>query len=157
MQKNLVLFFVCLSFTVMGCGDGLEKFPTASVTGRVLCEGQPVPFAQVYFEPLRQGESAIVGKPAFAIADDQGNFELGTYSSKDGAVVGKHRVRVDPPVPGKNPPGWKCNCEMDSNKDVMQVDVVDGDNQFDINLPKLRAGAAPTTGLDEDELEEMED
>ncbi|GIX00875.1 MAG: hypothetical protein KatS3mg111_4207 [Pirellulaceae bacterium] len=118
-----------------GCaGDG--DFPTAPVTGQVLCQGQPVPHAMVYFEPLRTGKSALVGKPAFAMADENGNFVLGTYSLDDGAVIGRHRVRVDPPPPGKNSPGWTCPCEMDSNKDVMQVEVIDGENNFVIELPK---------------------
>jgi hypothetical protein len=54
-----------------------------------------VPQAFVYFEPLGDGgNSAIVGKGAFVRADDQGRFVLSTYGSCDGAVVGKHRVRV---------------------------------------------------------------
>ena len=141
--------------TIAGCGDGLDRFPTAQVTGVVMCEGQPVPYAMVYFEPLQSGESAIVGKPGFAVADANGAFTLGTYDTTDGAVVGKHRVRVDPPAPGKNPDGWSCPCEMNSNVDVMQVDVVDGDNNFEVVLKKAKGRRAGS--MTDDEREEMED
>ena len=118
-----------------GCSKG--EFPTVPVTGQILCEGQPVPHAMIYFEPLRSGDSAIVGKAGFATADENGKFVLGTFGLKDGAVTGKHRDRVDPPVPGKNPPGWECPCEMNSNVDVNEVEVVDGEeNDFAINLKK---------------------
>lgn len=155
MHKKVLNVLACLALasSLLGCGDGLKHFPTAAVSGQVLCEGQPVPYAQVYFEPLAQGDSAVSGKPGFAIADEAGKFTIGTYEADDGAVIGKHRVRVDPPVPGKNPPDWSCNCEMNSNVDVMQVDIVDGENQFDVVLKKAKGGRK--TQMSEEDLEEL--
>ncbi|MGQ0635228.1 MAG: hypothetical protein ACT4QC_11505 [Planctomycetaceae bacterium] len=103
----------------------------AEVTGRVLCEGQPVPQAMVFFEPLPQGRSALVGKQAFAFADDEGSFVLSTYGTKDGAVVGRHRVRV-----GLDPER-NCTCVTDTRIDLMEVDVkADGPNSFELVLKK---------------------
>ncbi|MCA9130873.1 MAG: hypothetical protein KDB22_27500 [Planctomycetales bacterium] len=137
-------------FLACGCSKG--EFPTAPVTGQILCEGEPVPYAMIYFEPLKSGESAIVGKPGFATADENGRFKLGTYALDEGAVIGKHRVRVDPPAPGKLPPDWSCPCEMNSNFDVTQVEVVDGENEFTIDLKK-KTRRSQSLPIEEDEGE----
>lgn len=71
-----------------GCGDsGLKEFPVAEASGVVLCEGNPVPFAKVFFNPKKKSgsKSAIVGKPGFAFADKDGRFVLSTYGDGDGA------------------------------------------------------------------------
>lgn len=144
---------VLAAMLLSGCGKG--AFPTMPVTGRIVCEGEPVPFAMIYFEPQRTGESAIVGKPGFATADGEGRFVLGTYDLADGAVVGKHRVRVDRPAPGKNPPDWQCGCEMNANVDVAVVEVVDGENDFTIELVKSSQASRPR--LEDDDEGEGED
>ena len=87
---------VGLVFTV-GCGSGGD-FPVAPVSGRVLCDGQPVPHAIVFFEPLQSGDSALAGKQGIARAKEDGTFVISTYGTEDGAVVGKHRVRVARPT-----------------------------------------------------------
>jgi|GEM_PF-2054304 len=120
-----------------GCG-GSGDFPVAKVTGRVMCEGQPVGGCAVYFEPLRSGgaeASALVGKPAFAFSQPDGTFVLSTseLGANDGAVVGKHRVRV-----GRGEA--KCNCSMNDEMTLMEVEIkADGNNEFEIVLPKATA------------------
>ncbi|MCR9291153.1 MAG: DUF4198 domain-containing protein [bacterium] len=138
-----------------GCGGGLEKFPVAKVTGRVVCEGKPVPHAMVFFEPIAKGGSAIVGKAGFADADENGEFVLSTYGTGDGAVVGKHNVKVDRPS-GEDYPDFECDCQLNDVDVVMQVDIIDGQNQFTIELPKeTRRNRGKQ--LSEEELEELED
>jgi hypothetical protein len=132
---------ICLA--AAGCGGG--AFPVAKTSGQVLCEGVPVPQAFVYFEPLQTGSAAIVGKAAFARADDQGRFVLTTYSSNDGAVVGKHRVRVDRP-------GYDCACVLNSEVDVMEVEIVAGkQNEFEVNLPKKTGRERPAFDREDDD------
>lgn len=122
---------------VTGCGDSGD-FPTAKVTGKVTCEGQPVAGAAVYFEPLRSGGesgSALVGKQGFAFTEPDGSFTISTYrpGKGDGAVIGMHRVRV-------GPGGAKCDCSMNDEFDLMQVEVkADGNNEFELVLPKATA------------------
>jgi len=115
--------------TLLGCGGG--DFPTAKVEGIVLCEGQPVAGAAVYFEPLpANSNEMIVGKQGFSFTDSDGKFRISTYSpgGNDGAVVGKHRVRV-----GRG--DAKCNCSMNDEKDLMQVEVKKGEvNKFELVL-----------------------
>lgn len=120
-----------------GCG-GSGDFPVAKTTGRVTCEGQPVAGCAVYFEPLRSGgaeASALVGQPAFAFTQSDGTFVLSTseLGANDGAVVGKHRVRV-----GRGEA--KCNCSMNDEATLMEVEIkADGNNEFEIVLPKATA------------------
>ena len=113
-----------------GCGS--SDFTTSETIGRVLCDGQPVANAAVYFEPLRTGESALVGKQGFSWTDENGEFKIATYNraNPDGAVVGKHRVRV-----GRGEA--KCDCEMDDERDLMQVEIKSGEvNEFELVLTK---------------------
>jgi hypothetical protein len=138
----------CLAF-LPGCSGG--DFPTAKVTGRVVCEEQPIPNIVVFFEPLASGSSALVGKQGIGRTSDDGTFEISTYDRNDGAVVGKHRVRV----------GWSddhidlaCPAVVDSEKDIMQVEVKKGEvNEFEVRLPKKTAKHRPTL----DELEALEE
>ncbi len=118
-----------------GC-DGRTKMNVAKTHGQVLCEGEPVQYATVYFEPLQTGKNANVGKQGIAYADRQGNFVVTTYDTDDGAVVGKHRVRVGRPL-GELKSDVKCECVLSEEVDVTQVEVEAGkDNTFEIVLKK---------------------
>lgn len=118
---------ICLIFT-LGCSN--NGFPTAKTIGVVKCKGQPVAGAMVYFEPLANGKSALAGKQGFSFTDADGKFDISTYTpnGKDGAVVGKHRVRV-----GRG--DAKCDCAMNEEVDLMQVEVKAGQtNEFTLDL-----------------------
>jgi hypothetical protein len=130
-----------LLVAVLGCGSAGD-FPTALVSGRVVCEGSPVPHVMVFFEPLQGEKSSLVGKQGFAFADAEGNFQLSTYGEQDGAVVGRHRVRVGPPHP-EDHPKYQCPCILDSERDVMEVEVKKGEkNEFELVLKK-KTGREP--------------
>lgn len=141
-QKSYLSLFggslFCLA-TVIGCGTG--DFPVAKVTGKVLCNGQPVDGAAVYFEPLRvsgSDASAIIGKPGFAFTMPDGTFIISTseVGAEDGAVVGMHRVRV-----GRGEA--KCDCRMNDEFTLMEVEVkADENSDFEIVLPKATAQEA---------------
>jgi hypothetical protein len=130
-----------------GCGGGGD-FATASATGTVLCDGKPVEGAMVYFEPVKEGSgSPVVGKQGFAWSDANGKFVISTYEpgGEDGAVIGKHRVRVGK---GKS----NCNCAMNEEADLMQVEVKAGeDNVFELVLSKKTGREKATRNIDEDD------
>ena len=86
-----------------GCSPAGGSFPVAATSGRVVCEGQPVPNVTVFFEPLQTGKSALAGKQGVAFAEANGTFTVSTYGDNDGAVVGRHRVRVGTPRAGEAP------------------------------------------------------
>ena len=106
-MHRVALWLAVLLPICVGCGSGVEKFQVARTEGVVLCNDEPVANAQVYFEPLVTGKSAKVGKQGFAFSDADGTFKLSTYGNNDGAVVGKHRVRVG------GDSSVKCDCETD--------------------------------------------
>lgn len=134
--------------TLSGCGGGGD-FATAKVTGQVICEGQPVGNVLVFFEPLTQGNNALVGKQGIGRAGADGTFQVSTYGTNDGAVVGKHRVRV----------GWmegqadgSCPCVVNSENDVMEVEIVAGkQNEFEVVLPKKTGRERPSLDIEDDE------
>jgi hypothetical protein len=131
-----VVFAILVSAALVGCGDGRTKMNLAKTSGKVTCEGKPIPFATVYFEPLQEGKNAIVGKQAIGRADEDGVYILTTYDTEDGAVVGKHRVRVGKPL-GEAGGKFQCDCALNEEIDVMSVEVVAGqDNEFDIDLKR---------------------
>ena len=122
---------LALAAVWMSGGCGSNAFPVSLTDGRVICDGQPVANAQVFFEPLVVGTSVNVGKPGFAFTDANGAFALSTYGRNDGAVIGKHRVRV------AGDSSIKCDCEMNSEKDLMQIEILAGQsNSVEISLPK---------------------
>lgn len=124
----------------MGCSQ--SDFPTARTTGRVICEGQPVPHVMVFFEPMQTGKSGLVGKQGFAYAQPDGTFSIATYGENDGAVIGHHRVRVGLPR-GDDHKNFKCACYINPEIDVMEVDVKKGKNEFEIVLKKKTGRDAP--------------
>jgi len=80
------LFVLGLVVLVLsGCrGDHL---PTVPVEGKVCCQGKPLEFGSVLFQPDR-------GPPARGLIARDGTFRLSTYGGDDGAVVGLHRVQI---------------------------------------------------------------
>ncbi|MDY0170334.1 MAG: hypothetical protein RBS80_27565 [Thermoguttaceae bacterium] len=70
--------------SLTGCG---ERRPLARVTGKVLLDGQPLPFGTVSFQPEH-------GQPATAVIQPDGSFSLHTVGEGAGAVVGRNLVRV---------------------------------------------------------------
>lgn len=113
-----------------GCGE--KRPPVAPVSGRVLYRGQPVPVGtSIGFAPIGTGENtATPGKPASAYVTEGGHYQLSTFGSGDGALVGSHRVSLSAPgdsdEPGYQPlPGKLTN-------DV--VEVKPGSNTIDLVL-----------------------
>ena len=144
-----MLLSLSLIVTSLGCSQG--EFPTAKTIGIVKCKGQPVANAAVYFEPIEQpgSKNAKVGKQGFAFSDAEGKFVISTYVpiGGDGAVVGKHRVRV-----GRG--DAKCDCAMNEEVDLMQVEVKAGEtNEFVLDLKE----ATQASKMQEKMLQEDDD
>jgi hypothetical protein len=146
MNRTRIVLTCLLSIGLTGCSGGLKEFPCARASGKVMCEGQPVQGAIVYFSPKMTGKSAEVGKPGFAVTDASGGFVLSTYGDQDGAVVGPHVVRVT------TSNEFPCDCIGEETRDLMDVEIIaDKDNEFEIKLPK-RTG--PVTQNPFDDVEE---
>jgi hypothetical protein len=66
-----------------GCGSG--QMDVTYVSGKVTYQDQPLTAAVIHFVP--ESGPAASGK-----LDEDGKYELTTYSPGDGAVVGNHKV-----------------------------------------------------------------
>lgn len=75
---------MCAFLLLAGCERGPQM---VQVTGKVLYNGQPLKFGSVTFQPP-------TGQPARGEIQSDGTFSLSTYRPGDGAVVGRHKVRV---------------------------------------------------------------
>ncbi len=64
-----------------------------------------------------------------------------TYEEGDGAIVGKHSVRVERP----GSPDFDCNCQFATEQDLMELEVVSGGlNDFTLELPLKPKNYKPT-------------
>ena len=79
------------SLTVLSVVAGLSGCTQAPsvvpVTGKVLYNGEPLPFGIVMFQPEK-------GQAAQGEIQSDGSFQLSTYGPNDGAVPGHHKVSV---------------------------------------------------------------
>jgi hypothetical protein len=92
MDRFPVVVAACLlSFALAGCSGGPKFVP---VSGVVKVNGQPYPHAVVTFQPIGTSENPNPGRGSSANTDEQGRFQLVCDGTIDGAVVGKHRVRI---------------------------------------------------------------
>jgi hypothetical protein len=80
-----------LGLLVAGCGDG-GKY--ARVSGVVSINGKAYPNAVVTFQPIATADNENPGRGSSGITDENGRFVLKTDDGNDGAVVGRHRVRI---------------------------------------------------------------
>lgn len=84
-MPKLAAFLAILALA--GCGESRQR--TYQVSGTVeFGDGTPVRFGSIQFVPV-QGGPAARGK-----IDQQGRFQLGTFTASDGAIAGRHRVVI---------------------------------------------------------------
>jgi len=115
-----------------GCGGGGPEL--APVEGTVTLDGTPLPAAHVVFQP--QGP----GSPSSGITDENGHYELLYALDREGAMVGRHTVRIttyaqgradengEPTfTPERVPPRYNSQSEL-----VREVES--GSNTFDFPL-----------------------
>ncbi|MCC9609154.1 hypothetical protein LOC68_06655 [Blastopirellula sp. JC732] len=143
-----VLLLGCL---LLASGCGSEDFPLGHVTGRVTCQTQPITNATILFTPVAKSGSTLVGKPATSKLGPDGSFELTTYQTHDGAVLGSHRVTVMfdgqeldsvPLIEESNPeyavrrpsPSSRKLPSCARNPKVIELEVTGAENHFDIEL-----------------------
>ena len=132
MRLTFVVAVLVCCVLLSGCGDGIKRFPLGKVNGKVVCEGVGVSNAMVYFEPLASEGAMETGEIGHAISKDDGTFSVGTYGLDDGAVVGKHRIRV-----GRTEASGDCNCSLNAEVGLMEFEVKSGSvNELTVTLPK---------------------
>ena len=76
---------------LVGCSGG-PKY--VKVSGVVTLDGKPYGKAVVSFQPIGTQDNQNPGRGSSAYTDENGRFVLITDNDVEGAVVGKHRVRI---------------------------------------------------------------
>ena len=96
--KNSVVLGGCLlALTCLGCGSGGPEI--AGVEGTVTMDGAPLANASVVFVPEN-------GRPGGASTDAQGKYVLTFTEGREGAMLGKNRVRISTAAdPSETPDG----------------------------------------------------
>ena len=74
-----------------GCSDAPRFAP---VSGVVTLNGKPYPLGVVSFQPMGTKENPNPGRGSSAFTDANGKFSLKCDGTMDGAIVGKHLVRI---------------------------------------------------------------
>ena len=109
-----------------GCSG--STYDLAPAKGKLTCKGQPVANASVFFLPDHSKPSQPL-KQAEAITNESGEFVLTTVRNGDGAIVGKHKVKIAFEDAYKHPP-----CSLPAN---LILEVKPGSNHFDIEMSKV--------------------
>lgn len=147
MQTNLRIALVprrwlgaaLISGLLAGCGGPSDQPDLGSVSGTVTLDGEPLEDATLIFQP----ES---GRPAYAVTDGDGYYELQYSASTAGAMVGKHLVYIstyregdpaaeDPELRESRPERVPAQYNRDAadNPD-MTVEIQSGGNTCDFPL-----------------------
>ena len=139
---NLNMRSMCigmLALAVMtGCGEQIDKKPTAPVKGVVTYQGKPLETGEVIFFP-DSGEQIAHGK-----IQSDGSFQLTTYDEGDGAFPGTHKVSIiserdmegvsaEDPEASLEPSYIPTKYNMQKTSGLTAV-VKDGDNEINFDL-----------------------
>ncbi|HXG13220.1 MAG TPA: hypothetical protein VNK04_25910 [Gemmataceae bacterium] len=89
--RMLALSAALLLAEVAGCGGGPKYAP---VSGVVTLNGKPYSKAVVVFQPIATPDNPEPGRGSSGFTDENGRFTLKTDEGQQGAVVGKHLVRI---------------------------------------------------------------
>lgn len=92
MLRTRILAAGVLLAAAVGCGGGGPKY--VKVSGVVTLDGKPYNKAVVSFQPIGDKDNPNPGRGSSAYTDENGRFVLVTDDDVQGAVVGKHRVRI---------------------------------------------------------------
>ena len=84
MKLSASAYSLCALVLLLGCGSS----NTQATTGTVTLDGEPLPDSEIIFTP--EGG----GRPAVAMTDASGNFELIYTVGQEGAPPGKYVARV---------------------------------------------------------------
>jgi hypothetical protein len=87
-RRGAALLVLALAVAVLPSAGGCKRNPrVVLVKGKVLYNGEPLPFGSVMFQPDK-------GQPAVGDLAADGTFTLSSYGPNDGAVPGKHSVSI---------------------------------------------------------------
>ncbi|MCA8992016.1 MAG: hypothetical protein KDA88_08555 [Planctomycetaceae bacterium] len=98
---------------LIGCSNGHEPPPLASVSGQLLVDGKGMEGMTVRFIP--ESSDGIAAPVSSAITTSNGKFTLVAENSRVGVVAGKHRVCVECPNVASGPANSSESGKTSSN------------------------------------------
>ena len=137
-----------MTLVFVGCGSDASKPQLGKVHGKVTQDGKPVDSGHIVFTPAT-GKGGETGQTATGEINSDGTFDLTTFDTGDGAVLGQHIVTVVIPEKGSENLGkpdasGQIDYRMPKNlapKKYEKVDssplrftVKEGKNDFEIDL-----------------------
>ena len=134
--RGRLSFPVICGLMLVGCTQ--SEYPLAPVSGMVKLDGQPLADAVVNFQPMAtEGNNA--GPGSTGRTDASGRFELTTMDDLNGAVVGKHKVRIY----SYSPESPSVSDEDDANTPVEKVpDQYNYRSRLEFEVPSAGTQAA---------------
>ena len=139
----LGLMFPLLS---SGCGADPSKPALGKVTGKVTYKGEPLKRGSVTFTP-DAAKGGSTGQNALGQIESDGSYELTTFNTGDGAILGQHVVTVQS---DDDPNAYKPKADgtysyklpkptipvkyTKSDKTPLRFTVTEGANKLDIEL-----------------------
>ena len=131
----------CLSFFLVGCGDGRPS--RVPVSGRVTIDGKPLTAGYIQVCPANQ-------RAATGTIGPDGRFKLTTFDPNDGCIVGKHPVAVGGREQKVSSFLWLAPKKYgDLNTSGLEVEITGPTDNVEINL--TWDGGKPFTEYFEDE------
>lgn len=131
---SMLACFCSLVLLQAGCSQQPQDMPeTAPVTGIVMLDGKPLPYATVVFQPE-------AGRGSNALTDADGKYELRYNQDTMGAKVGPHKVHITTfrEFDHETDPNLKATKELVpakyNTKSELTVTVKEGDNQIPFDL-----------------------
>lgn len=121
-----------LMFACAGCGSESKRPPVAKVHGKVELDGKPVEGGSVVTSVAsgRGAQGSIKG----------GQFELSTYGTDDGALLGSHKIAVIVREKGEEGPEGKAGKLLIPERYInpetsgLTIEVQEGDNSPELKL-----------------------
>lgn len=134
-MSQLIFSLVSLSICVVGCSGSSDALDMGKVAGHVTLDGQPLANAQIIFAPKD-------GRPSIGKTDEDGWYVLQYTGDREGALIGKHRVRItthiddySDEVSGHVVKGRKeVLPEKYHRASILEANVVKGANNIDFDL-----------------------
>ncbi|HBL44956.1 MAG TPA: hypothetical protein DDZ90_16355, partial [Planctomycetaceae bacterium] len=81
-------------FLFCGCGNSDVRPDLQTVEGRLTINGEPAAGAMLVFYPAQGEEFDSRGSRPRAKVEENGNFQVTTYQSGDGAPAGDYQVGI---------------------------------------------------------------
>jgi hypothetical protein len=134
-----------LLFSLGGCTGDPNMPKLGKVRGTVTYQGKPIDAGHIVFTPAT-GKGGETGQVATGEINSDGTYEMTTFNTGDGAILGQHIVTVvvqkgDMPKPDQSgqikyqlPKNLTPTKYATADKSPLRCTVVEGATKFDIEL-----------------------